>query len=153
MDPTPIYQFSAPKGEFLEPPPPSSPITTYSYQLRPGLVAMVQEQSFGGLESECPYEHLREFEQLCNCLVIPGLPAETLRWLLFPFSLTGEAKSWHSMASSKVGGSWEALKNSFVFISIQSLRSLNCGEKLFLSSRRITNNWGQHGHASRVWSP
>ena len=82
-------------------------------QLRPGLIAMVRDQSFGGLESECPYSHLREFEQLCNYLVISGMSSETLRWLLFPFSLTGDAKIWCNQTVSKVEGSWEELKSSF----------------------------------------
>jgi len=105
MDSLPIYQYSAPKGAFLEPPPPSTPITTSSYQLRPGLIAMVREQSFGGKESESPYLHLREFKQLCSCIIISRMPGEALRWLLFPFSLMGEAKSWYKLAVGKVEGS------------------------------------------------
>jgi hypothetical protein len=62
MDSTPIYKFSAPKGEFLEPPQSSKPITTSSYELKPSFIAMVQAQSFSGLKDENPYTHLREFE-------------------------------------------------------------------------------------------
>ena len=105
MDLTPIYELSAPKGDFLEPPPPSTPITTSGYQLRPGLIVMVRDQSFAGLETESPYSHLRQFEQLYSCFVIAGMPGETLRWLLFLFSLTGEAKSWYHRAVGAVEGS------------------------------------------------
>jgi hypothetical protein len=55
MDSTPIHKFSAPKGEFLEPPQLSRPITASSYELRPSFIAMVQDQSFSGLENEDPY--------------------------------------------------------------------------------------------------
>ena len=89
---------------------------------------MVREQSFGGLETESPYVHLREFEQLCSCLVISGMPGETLRWLLFPFSLTGQAKSWYSLAVGKVEGSWETLKNKFClqFFPLNKVVDLRC---------------------------
>ena len=79
MDSTPIYQFSTPKGELLEPPPSSHPIIMYGFQIRPAFIAMVQEQTFSEKEDENPYIHLREFEQLCSCLNIFGMNHETLK--------------------------------------------------------------------------
>jgi hypothetical protein len=79
MDSTPIYKYSAPNGDLLEPPPSSHPILTNGYELRPAFIAMVQEQSFSGLEDEDPYTHLREFELLCSCLTIAGMTQETLK--------------------------------------------------------------------------
>jgi hypothetical protein len=58
---------------------------------------MVQDKPFSGEVDENPYSHLREFEQTCACLHIEGMSDETLRWKLFPFSLTGEAKRWYSL--------------------------------------------------------
>ena len=57
-----IQQLSAPKDKFVEPPQSSKPITASSYELRPSFIAMVQEQTFSGLDYENPYTHLREFE-------------------------------------------------------------------------------------------
>jgi hypothetical protein len=91
FDPT-LFEISAQKGEHLEPPPSSHSITTSSYELRPGFIAMVRGQSFSGDKDESPYSHLREFKQLCSCLVIAGMSQDTLKWNLFPFSLTGRAK-------------------------------------------------------------
>jgi hypothetical protein len=92
MDSTPIYKLSAPKGELLEPPQSSHPILTNGYELRPAFIAMVWEQTFFGEEDENPYIHLQEFEQLCSCLNIPGMIHETLKWKLFPFSLSERVK-------------------------------------------------------------
>jgi hypothetical protein len=63
-----IQKLSAPKGEFLEPPQSSKPITTSGFELHPGFIAMVREQPFSGFNAENPYHHRREFEQLCSCL-------------------------------------------------------------------------------------
>ena len=60
MDHLSILQFSDPKGEFVEPPQSSKPITASSFQLH-----RVREQSFSGFDDENLYNHLREFEQLC----------------------------------------------------------------------------------------
>jgi hypothetical protein len=56
------------------------------------VLAMAKEQSFVGTEEENPYTHLREFKLLCSCITIKGMEQETLKWILFPFSLTGRAK-------------------------------------------------------------
>jgi hypothetical protein len=87
-----LAQFSAPKGEKLEPPSSSHPIHTSGYELCPGFIAMARDQSFAGTDEENPYTHLREFEQLCSCITIEGMAQDTLKWILFPFSLTGRAK-------------------------------------------------------------
>ena len=92
MNSTLTYKFSTQKGEFLEPPQSSKPITASSYELHPGFIAMAQDQSFSGLENEDPHNHLREFEQLCSCLAIDGMTQETLKSKLFQFSLLGRAK-------------------------------------------------------------
>ena len=76
-----IQILSAPKGEFVEPPQSSKPITASSFELLPGVIAMVQEQTFSGYDNENPYHHLRKFEQLCSCLSIAGMAQETLCFL------------------------------------------------------------------------
>ena len=80
----------------LEPLEFSKPILTPGYELRPCLINMVQDQSFSGEDDKNPYSHLNEFEQTCACLRIAGMPDETLRWKLFPFSLTGKAIHWYN---------------------------------------------------------
>ena len=87
MEQPTIQTLSSPKGEFMEPPQSLKPIIASSNELRPGFIAMVQEQAFLGLDYENPYHHLTEFEQLCACLTILGMSQETLWWKLFPFSL------------------------------------------------------------------
>ena len=107
------HQLFAPKGEFIEPPQSSKPIIASSYELRPGFIAMVQEQTFLGLDYENPYTHLREFEQLCACLTISGMSQETLRWKLFPLSLDERAKQWYTHNIGKVARDWKELRNRF----------------------------------------
>jgi hypothetical protein len=77
MEPPTIQQLSAPKGELVEPPQSSKSITTSSYELRPGFIAMVREQTFLGVDYENLDHHLREFEQLCACLTISDVTRNT----------------------------------------------------------------------------
>ena len=121
-----IQNLSDPKGEFIEPPQSSKPIIASSYKLCPGFRAMVQEQTFLGLDYENPYHHLWQFEQLCACLTIPGMSQETFRWKLFPFSLDERAKQLYAHNVGKVVGDWEELRNRFclVFFPISRIAAL-----------------------------
>ena len=87
---------------------------------------MVREQSFSGYDHENPYDHLREFEQLCSCLSIAGMAQETLRWKLFPFSLIEKEKQWYTHSLGKVNGEWEELRDRFclAFFPIAHIASL-----------------------------
>ena len=91
-----IQDFAAPTGEILEPPPSEHPILSSGYELRPDLIAMVRDSSFPGIDSENPYHHLQEFEQVCSCYAFVGMTHDTLMWKLFPFSLVEEARQWYT---------------------------------------------------------
>src|SRR6185312_6326063 len=95
MEFSPSY-LVVPSCEYLDPPPSCLPILSDGYEIRPSLVAMVRAQSFSGRKDECPYAHLQVFEENCSLLIIPGITQHTLRWKLFPFFLTGEAKMWYN---------------------------------------------------------
>jgi hypothetical protein len=58
---------------------------------------MVQDQPFSGEGDENPYSYLNEFEQTYICLRIASMSNKTVRWKLFPFSLTGKAKHWYNL--------------------------------------------------------
>ena len=113
MDQTTLFDYAAPTGAELEPASSSKAILACHYELRPSLIAMVQENPFSGEGDENPYTHLRDFEQLCSCIHIQGMRRVTLKWKLFPFSLTGKARRWYTRYAGSVGGEWEKLQAKF----------------------------------------
>jgi len=74
-----LYQYGAPSGSYLQPKKYFKPITSSGYELRPGLIKLVQEHIFSGNSSENSYSPLADFEQTCSCLKIKGMANETLR--------------------------------------------------------------------------
>ena len=103
------HQLSTSKDEFSEPSTSSRPFMSSGYELHPRIIAMVRAQTFSGLESEDSDLHLQVFEELCSCLVIPGISQETLRWKLFPFSLMGKAEQWYTHNMRGTIHDWEEL--------------------------------------------
>ena len=121
-----LFTLSGPKGEFFEPPQCADAISASGYELRPSFIAMVREQSFSGRISENPYHHLREFEQLCSFILVEGMTQNTLKWKLFPFSLSEEARQWYIRVVGYVNGSWIELQNRFysAFFSLSRICAL-----------------------------
>jgi hypothetical protein len=140
-DPT-LFEISTPKGDYLEPPPSSHSITTSSYELRPGFIAMVREQSFSGDKDESPYSHLREFEQLCSCLMIARMSQDTLKWKLFPFSLTGRAKQWYSLNVRSMEGDWEILRKAFCLTFFPTPQVVKLRREVICFEQRKTESLG-----------
>src|SRR6185312_5526511 len=106
MEQLSLLQLSSPKSEFYEPAASADPILSTSYELDSGYIALVQGNSFSGRDCENLYHHLHEFEQVCSCMKILGMTHETLKWKLFPFSLSEEAKQWYIRVVGCVNGSW-----------------------------------------------
>ena len=113
MSSSSIHQLSTSEDEFLEPLTSSRPFTASGYEHHPRIIAMVRAQTISGLENEDLDHHLQVFEDLCSCLVIPGISQETLRWKLFPFSLVGKAKQWYTHNVRGTIHDWEELRDDF----------------------------------------
>ena len=62
------------------------------FELRTGLITMVQANQFYGLPSEDASAHLQHFLELCDTIVIKDVAPASIRLCLFPCSLAGKAK-------------------------------------------------------------
>ncbi len=135
----PLFELSAPRGEFYEPPPSSEPIYTTGYKICPELISMVKENPFSGFDLENTYHHMWDFEQICSCLKIRGMRQETVRWRLFPFSLQEKAKQWYTSTVRCINGSWEKLRDRFclAFFPVTRITALRVE---ILSFQQIKND-------------
>ena len=73
---------------------PTVNIGDVNFELRTGLIMMVQANQFHGLPSEDVNTHLQHFLELCDTIVIKDVAPESIKLRLFPFSLLGKAKQW-----------------------------------------------------------
>jgi hypothetical protein len=85
------------------------------YEIRLDFISLVRELNFAGGFDENLYKHLQDFEEICAMLMISGMNHDTLKWMIFPFSLTGWVKQWYRHHVSDSHGSWVVLKNQFCF--------------------------------------
>ena len=81
------------------------PTTVAHYEINPRIVSMLTP--FFGLPSEDPYKHINQFLKVCSTVKLNNLTEETLRLILFPFSLKDRAEYWLNSRKANSITSWQ----------------------------------------------
>jgi len=69
-------------------------IEANNFKMRVPLIRMMQSIQFGGTAGEDPYNHVKKFLQLANTIKMNGISTDTIRLMLFPFSVTDRVMNW-----------------------------------------------------------
>nr|GEX89240.1 reverse transcriptase domain-containing protein [Tanacetum cinerariifolium] len=67
-------------------------INANNFELKQTLINLVQSNQFTGRQD--PHNYLRFFNKVTSTFRHPEVPNTTIKLLLFPFSLEGEARTW-----------------------------------------------------------
>ena len=84
-----------------------------NFEIKTGLITMVQASPFCGKANEDASAHLQQFLELCNIFVIKGVSQDAIRLRLFLFSLLGRAKQWFYAIKSVVN-TWRNCTKAFL---------------------------------------
>nr|GEW14240.1 hypothetical protein [Tanacetum cinerariifolium] len=87
-------------------------INANNFELKQTLINLVQSNQFTGRQD--PHNHLRFFNKVTSKFRHPEVPNTTIKLLLFPFSLEGEARIWLDKESSRSILTWEDLVSKFI---------------------------------------
>nr|GEX08033.1 retrovirus-related Pol polyprotein from transposon TNT 1-94 [Tanacetum cinerariifolium] len=88
------------------------PINANSFELKQTLINLVQSNQFTGRQD--PHNHLRFFNKVTSTFRHPEVPNTTVKLLLFPFSLEGEARIWLDKEPPRSILTWEDLVSKFI---------------------------------------
>ncbi|GJS59970.1 hypothetical protein Tco_0654754 [Tanacetum coccineum] len=69
-------------------------ITADNFELKHGLLTLVQNKQFFGHDKEDPHAHIRYFNKITSTMKFPNVPSTSVKLMLFPFSLEGAARIW-----------------------------------------------------------
>ncbi|GJR29326.1 hypothetical protein Tco_1105558 [Tanacetum coccineum] len=64
-------------------------IVANNFELRHGLINLVQNKQFFGHDKEDPHAHIRYFNKITSTMRVPNVPIATIKLMLFPFSIEG----------------------------------------------------------------
>nr|GEX18339.1 reverse transcriptase domain-containing protein [Tanacetum cinerariifolium] len=83
------------------------PINANNFELKQTLINLVQSNQFTGRQDL--HNHLRFFNKVTSTFRHPEVPNNTVKLLLFPFSLEGEARIWLDKEPPRSILTWEDL--------------------------------------------
>nr|GFB22956.1 reverse transcriptase domain-containing protein [Tanacetum cinerariifolium] len=87
-------------------------INANNFELKQTLINLVRSNQFTGRQN--PHNHLRFFNKVTSTFRHPEVPNTTVKLLLFPFSLEGEARIWLDKEPSRSILTWEDLVSRFI---------------------------------------
>ena len=92
--------------------------------VRPYLISLLP--TFHGMESENPYSHMREFEEVCNTFKEETVTMDLMRLKIFPFTLKDKAKNWLNFLRPRSIRNWTEMQAEFLkkFFSTHRINSL-----------------------------
>lgn len=88
------------------------PSNTGTFEIKHEVIQLLSK--FHGLDSESPYLHLKEFDEVCATLHYANVNEDAVKIRLFPFSLKEKAKAWlHSLRPRSIG-TWQEMSREFL---------------------------------------
>nr|GEY97474.1 reverse transcriptase domain-containing protein [Tanacetum cinerariifolium] len=87
-------------------------INANNFELKQTLINLLQSNQF--TEIQDPHNHLRFFNKVTSTFRHPEVPNTTIKLLLFPFSLEGEARIWLDKEPPRSILTWEDLVSKFI---------------------------------------
>ncbi|GJX05108.1 reverse transcriptase domain-containing protein [Tanacetum coccineum] len=89
-----------------------STINANNFELKQPLINLVQSNKFTGRQD--PHNHLRFFNKVTSTFRHPEVPNTSIKLLLFPFSLDGEARDWLDKEPPRSILTWDDLVLKFI---------------------------------------
>nr|GEW02157.1 reverse transcriptase domain-containing protein [Tanacetum cinerariifolium] len=65
-------------------------IAANNFELKHGLINLVQNKQFFRHDKEDPHAHIRYFNKITSTMRVPNVPSSSIKLMLFPFSLEGQ---------------------------------------------------------------
>nr|GFB67671.1 reverse transcriptase domain-containing protein [Tanacetum cinerariifolium] len=89
-------------------------ITANNFELKHGLINLVQNKQFFRHEKEDPHAHIRYFNKITSTMRVPNVLSSSIKLMLFPFSLEGAARIWLEKEPPRSIQTWDDLVSKFI---------------------------------------
>jgi len=107
-----------------------------NFEIKSGLISMIQGNKFHDLPMEDPLDHLDEFDRLCNLTKINGVSEDGFKLRLFPFSLGDKAHIWEKNLPHDSITTWDDCKKAFLAKFFSNARTTRLRNEIFGFSKK-----------------
>nr|GEV97718.1 hypothetical protein [Tanacetum cinerariifolium] len=77
-------------------------ILVENFEIKTGLLSLIQANQFHSFESNNPHDHIRSFNRITSTLKFSNVPNDAIKLTLFPYSLDGAAKIWNTHLKNEI---------------------------------------------------
>ncbi|GKD51271.1 reverse transcriptase domain-containing protein [Tanacetum coccineum] len=99
-------------------PTPSSsitiPETANEFAIKGNNLTLIKGNQFDGRTKTDPHKHIHEFLRICDMFKYKDTKNEAVRLMMYPLSLTGEAKTWLDELNEGTIKTWDELGTTFI---------------------------------------
>nr|GEV58649.1 DNA-directed DNA polymerase [Tanacetum cinerariifolium] len=85
-----------------------------NFELKHGLLNLVQNKQFFRHDKEDPHAHIRYFNKITSTLKFSNVSNTSIKLILFPFSLEGAARIWLEKEPPRSIFTWDDLVSTFI---------------------------------------
>ncbi|GJX94490.1 reverse transcriptase domain-containing protein [Tanacetum coccineum] len=88
--------------------------TANEFSIKGNHLTLIKGNQFGGRTKTDPHKHIYEFLIIYNMFKYKDTENEVARLMMFPLSLTGEAKTWLDELNEGTIETWDELRTAFI---------------------------------------
>ncbi|GJX00185.1 reverse transcriptase domain-containing protein [Tanacetum coccineum] len=97
------------------------PETANEFAIKGNHPTLIKGNQFDGRTKTDPHKHIHEFLEICDMFKSKDTENEAVRLMMFPLSLTGEAKTWLNELNEGTIETWDELRTAFISRFFQEL--------------------------------
>nr|GEW76716.1 reverse transcriptase domain-containing protein [Tanacetum cinerariifolium] len=88
--------------------------TANEFAIKGNHLTLIKGNQFDGKTKTDPRKHIHEFLGICNMFKYRDTKNKVVRLMMFPLSLTGEAKTWLEKLNEGTIETWDELRTAFI---------------------------------------
>ncbi|GJY94986.1 reverse transcriptase domain-containing protein [Tanacetum coccineum] len=92
----------------------TTPETANEFAIKGKYLTLVKGNQFDSIIKTNPHKHIHEFLGVCDMFKYGATENEAVRLMMFPLSLTGEAKTCLDKLNEGTIASWDELRTAFI---------------------------------------
>ncbi|GJU37439.1 reverse transcriptase domain-containing protein [Tanacetum coccineum] len=115
------------------------PKTTNEFVIKGNHLTLVKGNQFDSRTKTDPHKYIHKFLGICDMFKCRDTKNEAVRLMMFPLSLTGEAKTWLNELNEGTIETWDELRTALLADSFPQLFSTDSSEKSEHSLNMKTN--------------
>nr|GEX34309.1 reverse transcriptase domain-containing protein [Tanacetum cinerariifolium] len=75
-------------------------INDFHFEIKTNLLQLVQANPYHSFERENPHTHINNFKRITSTLKFRGVPNDVIKFMMFPYSLEGNARVWENYSKT-----------------------------------------------------